>query len=205
MDNVYNLSPASYGLFDVVFFLGVLYHLRKPLSALDSIRSIMKPGAQLYLVTFMIDEHVVLPDGKVKTLAELNPVLQDIPLWQSYPGGSLNGDFTNCFAPNMCALKGALSEAQFNVEASISLPGGGYVRAIAVEDPLAAKYQKLDGRLQETPFDPSVPYYLDEEGAEHNLTGRREDNVNSSPAEQDVQDMPTKLSWWSKLKGKNDA
>lgn len=31
MDNVYNLLPETYGLFDIVFFMGVLYHLRKPL------------------------------------------------------------------------------------------------------------------------------------------------------------------------------
>ncbi len=199
MDNVYNLSPEAYGLFDVVFFLGVLYHLRKPLSALDAIRSVMKPGAQLYVATFMIDEHVILPDGGVTTLSALNPVLQDIPLWQSYPGGSLNGDFTNCFAPNMCALKGALSEAQFKVESSVSLPGGGFVRATAVDDPLAAKYQKLDGRLEDSEFDPSVPYYLDEEGAEHKLTGRREDNMGSSTTGQAPGVSPAKLSWWKKI------
>ena len=201
MDNVYNLSPESYGTFDVVFFLGVLYHLRKPLAALDSIRSVMKPGGELYLVTFMIDEHVVLPDGSVTSLAELNPTLCDIPLWQSYPGDVLNGDFTNCFAPNMCALKAAMSDAQFSVESAISLPGGGYVRATASENELAAKYRKLDGRLQETPFDPSVPYYLDEEGSEHTLTGRRIDNVEGSSDKQNINTVSSKPSWWSKLKG----
>jgi len=85
MDNVYNLKPEDYGHFDIVFFLGVLYHLRKPLAALDSIRSVMKPGAQLFVATFMIDEHIVLPNGSVTTLQELNPVLKDIPLWQAYP------------------------------------------------------------------------------------------------------------------------
>ena len=35
MDNVYNLSPEAYGFFDVVLFMGVLYHLRHPLLALD--------------------------------------------------------------------------------------------------------------------------------------------------------------------------
>ncbi len=200
MDNVYSLNPDSYGLFDVVFFLGVLYHLRKPLAALDALRSVMKPGAELYLATFMIDEHVVLPDGGVTTLEELNPVLRDIPLWQAYPGDVLNGDFTNCFAPNMCALKAALSEAQFSVESSIALPGGGYVRATAADNELAAKYRKLDGRLQETPFDPSVPYYLDEEGSGHTLTGRRADNMPPSSDTPTVDSVPNKESWWKRLK-----
>lgn len=173
VDNVYNLDPETHGRFDLVLFLGVLYHLRKPLAALDSIRSVMKPGAELYVATFLIDEHVVLPDGAVTTLEALNPALIDIPLWQAYPGGSLNGDFTNCFAPNMRALQTALEEAEFRVDSAISRPGGGFVRATAVRNELAAKYRRLDGRIHDTPFDPDVPYYLDEDGAVHDLTGRR--------------------------------
>lgn len=176
MDNVYNLNPEDLGYFDVVFFLGVLYHLRKPLAALDAIRSVMKPGAQLFVATFMIDDHIVLPDGSVTTLQEINPILKGIPLWQAYAGDSLNGDFTNCFAPNMCALKVALEEAQFSVESSKALPGAGFARAIAVENEMAAKYRVLDSRIEESPFDPAVPYFLDEDGSEHTLTGRRADN-----------------------------
>ena len=200
MDNVYSLNPESYGVFDLVFFLGVLYHLRKPLAALDSIRAVMKPGAELFVGTFMIDEHVVLPDGGVTTLDVLNPVLRNIPLWQAYPGDALNGDFTNCFAPNMCALKAALSEAQFDVQSSIRLPGGGYARAVAVENQLAEKYRKLDGRLHETPFDPSTPYYLDEEGSEHTLTGRRADNATVSSRKPAVDTTPAKNPWCNEWK-----
>ncbi|HEX3578843.1 MAG TPA: DUF1698 domain-containing protein, partial [Thermoanaerobaculia bacterium] len=100
MDNVYNLTSETYGLFDVVLFMGVLYRLRKPLAALDSLRSVMKPGGMLFVGTMMIDEYFLLPDGSVTTLEAVNPILKTIPLWQAYPGDSLNGDFTNCFAPN---------------------------------------------------------------------------------------------------------
>ena len=199
VDNVYNLAPGEYGEFDIVFFLGVLYHLRKPLAALDAIRSIMKTGAELYVATFLIDEHIVLPDGEVTTLENLNPQLRKIPLWQAYPGDALNGDFTNCFAPNMCALEVALTEAQFSVESSKVLPGGGFVRATAVDNELAAKYHKLDGRIHETPFDPSVSYYLDEEGSVHDLTGRRENNTDADPPP--MKETPPKQngSWWRQL------
>ena len=173
MDNVYNLAPEPYGQFDVVLFLGVLYHLRKPLAALDSIRSVMKPGAQLFVGTMMIDEYFLLPDGTVTTLKAVNPILEDMPLWQAYPGDTLNGDFTNCFAPNRKALESALAEAQFRVEAQRIVSMGGYVRAAAIEDPRVAKYQKLDGRLETAPFDPAVPYFLDEEGAVPTVTPRR--------------------------------
>ena len=171
MDNVYNLKPEDYGTFDVVFFLGVLYHLRKPLAALDSIRSVMKPGAELYVGTMLIDEYVQLPDGRVTTLEALNPLLKDIPLWQAYPEDSLNGDYTNCFAPNMAALRAALFEAEFEVGQTKIVSMGGYVRAVASSNQKAAKYHRLDARLEKTPFDPSVPYFLDEEGSVHSVTG----------------------------------
>lgn len=172
MDNVYNLDPETYGAFDVVLFMGVLYHLRKPLAALDAIRSVMKPGGRLFVGTMLIDEFVLLPDGSTTTLAALHPLLPQIPLWQAYPGDSLNGDYTNCAAPNRRALEVALHEAQFRVDAFTIVSMGGYAAATAIDDPLAAKYQALDARLERTPFDPSVPYFLDEEGAVQTITGR---------------------------------
>lgn len=176
MDNAYNLNPETYGTFDIVLFLGVLYHLRKPLQALDAIRSVLKDGGQLFVGTMMIDEFVQLPDGSVTSLDALNPLLRDIPLWQAYPGDSLNGDYTNCFAPNRRALEVALSEAQFRVDAMEIVSMGGYARATAIRDEKADKYQRLDGRLETTAFDPSVPYFLDEEGSVHNVTPRRHVN-----------------------------
>jgi tRNA (mo5U34)-methyltransferase len=173
MENVYNLSPEKYGQFDIVLFLGVLYHLRKPLAALDAIRSVMKDGGQLFVGTMLIDEYFLLPDGRITTLEALNPALKSVPLWQSYPGDTLNGDYTNCFAPNRRGLEVALEEAQFRVDAFRIVSMGGYVRATAIVDDRAAKYQRLDARLERTPFDPDVPYFLDEEGAVHDVTGRR--------------------------------
>jgi tRNA (mo5U34)-methyltransferase len=173
MENVYNLTPEKHGQFDVVLFMGVLYHLRKPLAALDAIRSVMRTGGGLFVGTMMIDEYFLLPDGRVTTLREVNPLLLDVPLWQAYPGDSLNGDYTNCFAPNRRALEVALTEAQFRVDSLEVVSMGGYARATAIEDATAAKYQKLDARLERTRFDPSVPYFLDEDGAVHDVTPRR--------------------------------
>lgn len=173
MDNVYNLTPESYGTFDVVFFLGVLYHLRKPLAALDAIRSVMNEGAQLFVATMLIDEYFLLPDGSTTTLDALNPLLKNVPLWQFYSGDSLNGDYTNEFAPNRAALETALLEAQFRVDELRVVSMGGYARATAIVDERTAKYQRLDSRLETTPFDPSVPYFLDEEGSVHDITPRK--------------------------------
>ena len=172
-DNVYNLSPEGYGRFDLVLFLGVLYHLRKPLAALDAIRSVVAPGGRLFVATLLIDDYVLLPDGTTTTLAALDPRLAEIALWQAYPRDSLNGDFTNCFAPNQAALVAALEEAGFAVEATRRLEMGGYARARAIEDPDALRFQRLDARLEKTPFDPAVPYFLDRDPARLTLTGPR--------------------------------
>jgi hypothetical protein len=110
----------------------------------------------------MIDEYFLLPDGTPTTLAAVSPILAEVPMWQAYPGDSLNGDFTNCFAPNRRGLEVALHEAQFKVEAARTVSMGGYFRATAIEDERVAKYQQLDWRLESTPFDPTIPYFLDE-------------------------------------------
>ena len=121
----------------------------------------------------LIDEYFVLPDGSVTTLDAVNPLLKNVPLWQAYPGDTLNGDFTNCSAPNRRALEAALQEAQFRVDGFRIVSMGGYARATAIADERTAKYQRLDARLETAPFDPSVPYFLDEEGAVHEVTGRK--------------------------------
>ena len=172
-DNVYALDPARYGEFDVVLLLGVLYHLRKPLAALDAVRGVTKRGGRLFLATLLIDEFVLLPDGSTTRLADLHPALASIPLWQAYPRDTLNGDFTNCFAPNRRALECALEEAQFAVEEFRGLDMGGYARARAVADETLDRYRRLDERIERSPLDPAVPYFLDEDPSKLTITGPR--------------------------------
>jgi tRNA (mo5U34)-methyltransferase len=40
LTNVYDLSPRTFGTFDLVLFFGVLYHLRHPLLALEKIHAV---------------------------------------------------------------------------------------------------------------------------------------------------------------------
>lgn len=188
MENVYSLSPETFGLFDVVLFMGVLYHLRSPLGGLDAIRSVTKEGGQLFVGTMMMDQYVQLPDGSSTTLAAINPILEGIPLWQAFPKDSLNGDFTNCFAPNRVALVAALAEAQFQAQQVATETVGGYARAVAVSDDLLAKYQRLDTRLQKSSFDPSVPYFLDEAGSIHKITGKKPEVAPDSTSQ--------RKPWW---------
>jgi len=49
--NVYDLSPETHGTFDVVLFLGVLYHLRNPIQGFDAILRVLKKGGLLFVET----------------------------------------------------------------------------------------------------------------------------------------------------------
>ena len=75
-----DLSPQTVGVFDLVLFLGVLYHMRHPLLALERIFSVT--GQQLILET-----HIDL-------------LSCERPAMAFYPGSELNGDWTNWCGPN---------------------------------------------------------------------------------------------------------
>jgi tRNA (mo5U34)-methyltransferase len=82
--DVLSLSPEEVGVFDVVLFLGVLYHMRHPLLALEKVASVT--GEMLIL-----DTHVDL-------------VYSQRPLMAFYPEKELNNDPTNWFGPNPKAV-----------------------------------------------------------------------------------------------------
>ena len=130
VENVYDLDPQKYGRFDVVFFLGVLYHLRNPLLALDRIRQMLNPSGLLFV------ECQLSTDERVNAL--------DIPIWQFYPRAALNGDETNKWAPNLPGLLLVVEEAEFSIQESRVHGSRGYVRAIAAKDERQEYFRQLD-------------------------------------------------------------
>lgn len=50
--DVEDLNPITDGTYDLVLFVNVLYHLRNPMRALDSIASVTRPGGQMILKTY---------------------------------------------------------------------------------------------------------------------------------------------------------
>ena len=112
-ENVYSLDPEQYGTFDLVLFLGVIYHLRHPLLALDRIHDICSPDALLLLETHMIDEGFVDKAGDWRRLADFHPELSSLPIAQYYPADMLAGDITSTWAPNRVALEGWLRGSGF--------------------------------------------------------------------------------------------
>jgi tRNA (mo5U34)-methyltransferase len=92
--DVLDLSPERIGSFDVVLFLGVLYHLRDPLLALERVSSVTKQMLILETVVDMV--------GISRPAAAF------------YPGRELNDDPTNWWGPNQAAVDGMLRSVGFN-------------------------------------------------------------------------------------------
>jgi tRNA (mo5U34)-methyltransferase len=91
--DVLDLSPTSVGTFDLVLFLGVLYHMRHPLLALERVSSVTK--GQLILET-----HVDMLDCPR-------------PASAFYPDKELCGDPTNWFGPNPSMVEAMLQTVGF--------------------------------------------------------------------------------------------
>lgn len=108
---IYDLQPDRLGYFDVVICFGVIYHLRHPLLGFDMMRRVAT--GDLFLESKALD-HDVRHDGRGLVLAELNPVLSDIPLMEFFRKDELNGDASNWFSPNLAAVRGFLSSSGFD-------------------------------------------------------------------------------------------
>jgi tRNA (mo5U34)-methyltransferase len=91
--DVMDLSPERVGTFDVVLFLGVLYHLRHPLLALERVASV----ARDLLI--------------VETVVDLVGVRR--PAAAFYPDRELNDDPTNWWGPNVPAVAAMLQSVGF--------------------------------------------------------------------------------------------
>jgi tRNA (mo5U34)-methyltransferase len=85
--DVLDISPETVGQFDVVLFLGVLYHMRHPFLALERVASVAR-------------ELIV-----VETLADLRYLRS--PAAAFYPWSMLT-DQTNWWGPNKAAVEGML-------------------------------------------------------------------------------------------------
>jgi tRNA (mo5U34)-methyltransferase len=131
-ENVYSLDEERFGRFDLVLFLGVIYHLRHPLLALDRIHDVTADDGLMLIETHMIDEGLVDAAGNWRKLAELGSELPALPLVQYYPGDMLGSDPTSQWAPNKVALEGWLRGAGFEPERTwqVAFRGGATGRRL---------------------------------------------------------------------------
>lgn len=134
-ENVYSLDPERYGRFDLVLFLGVIYHLRHPLLALDRIHDVCAPEALLLVETHMLDEGLVDRAGGWRALADVDSDLTSLPIVQYYPEDMLGGDPTSQWAPNRVALEGWLRGSGFDPLSTwqVAFRGGAVARKRELE------------------------------------------------------------------------
>jgi tRNA (mo5U34)-methyltransferase len=120
--DVMELSPDSIGTFDVVLLLGVLYHLRHPLLALERIASVSRD--------LLILETVVDMVGFRR------------PALAFYPDRELGNDPTNWWGPNVPAVHALLRSAGFQrVRTVTPLPSAPYRAARALAHGIKGKNQ----------------------------------------------------------------
>jgi len=112
-DNIYNISREKYGQFDIVLFLGLLYHLPDPMLALSIIRSVCR--STLYLESYVTDNAFLLPDGSAVPINSISKHLLDIPVMQFFPKDSAYNDYANYWGPNLKCLELMLIENNFEV------------------------------------------------------------------------------------------
>lgn len=118
--DVMDLTPERIGTFDLVLFLGVLYHLRHPLLALERVASVAR-------------DRLIL-----ETVVDLVGVGR--PAMAFYPSTELNNDPTNWWGPNPSAVSGLLQSVGFmKVETVTALPKAPYRAARALYHQLRGK------------------------------------------------------------------
>ncbi len=93
--SVYELSSGKLGVFDIVLFLGVLYHLRHPLLALERICGMTRETA-------IIETHII--DSVFPT---------DHPVMEFYEFDQLGGQYDNWWGPNIECLTRMTRSAGF--------------------------------------------------------------------------------------------
>jgi len=142
---IYDLirEPGSY---DLIWFMGVLYHLRHPLLALDIVRRKAAKLMVFQTMTMPGDGFVTVPEDM--TLDERSVFLD--PGWpkMAFIEKKLREDPTNWWAPNRAGVEALLRSSGFDVRARIadecwlceaaSHPGESVLRRMIDEELVAA-------------------------------------------------------------------
>lgn len=122
--NVYDIEPQKLGSFDVILFLGVLYHLPDMLKALDAIRSMSKD--KVYVETHC--DHTA-PDG-----------VSTARYWKA---ATLAGDKTNFWSPSKTCLEDMLFDVGLNCTRTETWGDRCFVEASADQSPGSREKMRL--------------------------------------------------------------
>lgn len=113
---VYDLAALEAGPFDVILFLGVLYHLRHPLLALDTVAALTGGTLVVQTLTKPGDDRLATPaDLPIDDRGELRR-----PGWPSmaFIEHELAGDPTNWWAPDAACVEAMLRSCGLDIRAA---------------------------------------------------------------------------------------
>jgi tRNA (mo5U34)-methyltransferase len=114
--SVYDLAPEIHGTFDVVLFLGLIYHLRYPLLALDRVYDVA--SKRLFVDCPVIDRKVfdrTIAEPQRARILEESRYTNQLPMVY-FTKGRETGDPYNWFLPNRRALIDFIESAGFKID-----------------------------------------------------------------------------------------
>jgi len=103
--SIYDVSEDRLGIFDVVFFFGILYHLRYPLLALDIISAICKE--EIYVESAILDDFSPYRGGMGQGYPGRQVVME------FYPGKEYGNNETNWWAPTLYCMMNMIKASGF--------------------------------------------------------------------------------------------
>jgi len=103
--SVYDITPATFGEFDIAFFFGTLYHLRHPLLALDRLSAVCRE--EIYVESAVLDDFSPYRGGIGKGYPGGQIVME------FYPGKQYGNNETNWWVPTLHCLANMLVAAGF--------------------------------------------------------------------------------------------
>lgn len=94
--DIMDVDARTLGQFDVVLYLGVIYHVEEPLTALRRVFELTAPGGQA-----LVESEALMVEGHERAL------------WEFVPGAEVNADIGNWWIPTAEGLRGVCKAAGF--------------------------------------------------------------------------------------------
>lgn len=131
--NVYDINRGAFGTFDIVLFLGVLYHLPDMLRALWILRSVC--ADRLFVET--------------QCAVDMSP---EIPAVRYYRQRTLNDDITNFWSLTPSCLAAMLHDTAFDVDRQETWGDRSFVACRTNQEPTRSRKMQLAYGLLPEPF-----------------------------------------------------
>lgn len=104
--SVYDVREELFGMFDVVFFFGTLYHLRHPLLALDRLSAVCRE--EIFVESAILDDYSPYRGGLGRGYPDNQMVME------FYPGRQYGENDTNWWTPTLACLGYMVRSAGFS-------------------------------------------------------------------------------------------